>query len=210
MARELHDVLAHDLSVMVVQAAAARRLVDADPDQAVASADVIARTGREAMAELRHLFGAVRRDEGEPLGGLPSLDRLDRLADRARDAGLPVQVDVEGEPVALPTGVDLTAYRVVQEALTNAIRHAGEARATITVTYEPREVVVAVEDDGVGPAGGGELALGDVGSGNGLLGMRERVAVYGGVLEAGRRRGGGFAVRARLPIVSTPSKEAVR
>ena len=210
VARELHDVLAHDLSVMVVQASAARRLLEANPAQAAAAAEVIARTGREAMTELRHLFGAVRRDEGEPLEGLPSLGRLDGLADGAREAGLPVQVRVEGQPVTLPTGVDLTAYRVVQEALTNTIRHAGRAEATVTVRYEPWEVVVEVEDDGAGPGGGDDLALGDVGGGNGLLGMRERVALYGGLLQAGRRRGGGFAVRARLPTVSTPAKEVLR
>jgi signal transduction histidine kinase len=207
VARELHDVLAHDLSVMVVQAAGARRLLAADPDQAATAAEVIERTGREALAEIRQLLGAVRKEQGEPLAGLPGLDRIELLADRAREAGLPVEVRVEGEPVALPTGVDLTAYRVVQEALTNTIKHAGGARARVTVRYEPWEVVVEVEDDGPDP--GGHDGLATAGGGHGLVGMRERVGLYGGLLQAGHRRDGGFAVRARLPTVAKPSEEAV-
>jgi signal transduction histidine kinase len=207
IARELHDVLAHNLSVMVVQAGAARRIVERDPDTAADAAELIRTTGREALAELRQVFGPVRRGDGEPLAGPPSLANLDRLASRAREAGLPVQLRVEGAAVQLPTGVDLTAYRVVQEALTNAVKHAGDARATVTVRYEPWEVVVEVEDDGVGPEARG--ALSEVGGGHGLVGMRERVSLYGGRLQAGRRRGGGFAVRARLPTLSTSKTEVV-
>jgi signal transduction histidine kinase len=195
IARELHDVLAHNLSVMVVQAGAARRVLERDPERAVASADLIQQTGREALHELRHLFGAVRRGEGEDLFGPPSLARLDGLVERARAAGLRVALRVEGEPVPLPTGVDLTAYRVVQEALTNTLKHAGAAEAAVVVSYEPNEVVLSIEDDGVGPDGD----LTELGGGHGLVGMRERVQLYGGILQAGRRRGGGFAVRARLP-----------
>jgi signal transduction histidine kinase len=198
IARELHDVLAHNLSVMVVQAGAARRVAERRPETAVEVADLIERTGREALAELRHLFGPVRHGDGEDLQGPVGIDRVEELAARARAAGLPVHVHVEGERVKLPTGVDLTAYRVVQEALTNTLKHAGRAQASVTVSYEPNEIVISVEDDGVGPNGADD-GLADVGGGHGLVGMRERVALYGGLLQAGRRPGGGFAVRARLP-----------
>jgi signal transduction histidine kinase len=207
VARELHDVLAHNLSVMVVQASAARRVVERDPDRAGDAAELIRITGREALAELRQLFGAVRRGEGEPLAGPPSVKQVERLAARAREAGLQVRVRVEGTPVPLPAGVDVTAYRVVQEALTNTIKHAGPAQATVTVRYEPWELVVEVEDDGPGPSGNGGLSA--TGGGHGLVGMRERVQVYGGNLQCGRRRGGGYAVRARLPTLSTPKTEVV-
>jgi signal transduction histidine kinase len=201
VARELHDVLAHNLSVMVVQAGAARRIAERDPGRAEQAAELIRTTGRETLAELRQLFGPVRRGEGEALAGPPTLRRVDRLLARARDAGLKVEAQVEGKEVPLPPGVDLTAYRVVQEALTNVIKHAGAGRARVAVRYEPWEVVVEVEDDGVGPSGDG--ALGETGGGHGLVGMRERVNLYGGVFQAGPRRGGGFAVRARLPTVES-------
>ncbi len=197
IARELHDVLAHNLSVMVVQAAAARRVLDKDPARAIDVAALIERTGREALAEIRHLFGPMRRGDGEALSGPPSIARVGGLVRRARAAGLGVELRVLGDPVALPAGVDLTAYRIVQEALTNALKHAGSARASVTVSYEPNELVLSIEDDGEGPRDGYELS--DAGSGQGLVGMRERAALYGGLLQAGRRRGGGFAVRARLP-----------
>ena len=197
IARELHDVLAHNLSVMVVQASAARRILDRNPEQAVEVAALIERTGREALAEIRYLFGAVRRGEGEDLSGPPSIARIDELARRARAAGLKVEVRVVGEAVQLPPGIDLTAYRIVQEALTNSLKHAGSALASVTVAYEPGEVVLTVEDDGEGPHETDELS--DAGGGHGLVGMRERAALYGGVVQAGRRRGGGFAVHARLP-----------
>jgi signal transduction histidine kinase len=194
IARELHDVLAHSLSVMVVQSAAARRIVDRDPQRAAEAAELVRETGREALVELRHLFGPVRRGEGEALSGPPSILRVEELAGRARAAGLAVKLEIEGAAVDLPAGVDLTAYRLVQEALTNTLKHAGRAHAAVTIVYEPNEVVIAVEDDG--DATGGAL---DESGGYGLLGMRERVTLYGGVLQAGPRDGGGFAVRARLP-----------
>jgi signal transduction histidine kinase len=206
IARELHDVLAHNLSVMVVQAGAARRIVERDPDTAADAADLIRTTGREALAELRSLLGPMHREDGEPLEGVPSLKAINRLVRRAREAGLTVKLHVEGDPIDLPTGVDLTAYRVVQEALTNTLKHAGEARAEVTVRYEPWEVVVEVEDDGYGPEAAAD-GLSHLGGGHGLVGMRERVTLYGGLLQAGRRRGGGFAVRARLPRASALSKE---
>jgi signal transduction histidine kinase len=196
IARELHDVLAHSLSVMVVQAGAARRIVERDPERATQAAELVRETGREALAELRHLFGTVRRGEGEALSGPPSIRRIDDLVGRARGAGLSVRLSVEGEPVDLPTGVDLTAYRVVQEALTNTLKHAGRAHASVRITYEPNEVVLSVEDDGGEHGAAAALAEG---GGYGLVGMRERVAVYGGVLQAGPHDGAGFAVRVRLP-----------
>jgi signal transduction histidine kinase len=197
IARELHDVLAHNLSVMVVQASAARRVLDKSPVQAVEAAQLIERTGREALAEIRHLFGPVRRGDGEDLSGPPSIARVEELARRARAAGLRVELRVVGDPVELPAGIDLAAYRIVQEALTNAIKYAGSARARVTVSYEPNEVVLSVEDDGEGPRSGDGLT--DAGGGHGLVGMRERAALYGGIVDAGRRRDGGFAVHARLP-----------
>jgi signal transduction histidine kinase len=197
IARELHDVLAHNLSVMVVQATGARQVLERDPARAVEAAGLIERTGREALAELRHLFGPVRRGDGVPLSGPPSIARIDELARRARDAGLSVELRVTGDPVELPGGIDLAAYRIVQEALTNTLKHSAGARARVTVSYEPGEVVLSIEDDGEGPRAGYEL--GDAGGGHGLVGMRERAAVYGGVVQAGREPDGGFAVRARLP-----------
>jgi signal transduction histidine kinase len=197
VARDLHDVLAHNLSVMVVQAGAARRVVERNPAQAAEAAELIQRTGREALAELRHLFGAVRRGEGEDLSGPPSIARVEDLVRRARAAGLKVRLRTEGEPVPLPPGVDLAAHRVVQEALTNSLKHAGATRATVTVSYEPGELVLSIEDDGGEPVG--EDGLSATGGGHGIVGMRERVAVYGGLLQAGAREDGGFAVRARLP-----------
>jgi signal transduction histidine kinase len=205
IARELHDVLAHNLSVMVVQAGAARRIAERDPEAAADAAELIRNTGRDALAELRNLFGPVRRGEGESLAGPPSLRRVDRLVARARDAGLKVDARLEGQEVELPAGVDLTAYRVVQEGLTNVIKHAGAGRVRVLVSYEPWEVVVEVEDDGAGRKGNGALA--EAGSGHGLVGMRERVQLYGGAFHAGPRRGGGFAVRARLPTLHRSASE---
>jgi len=197
IARELHDVLAHNLSVMVVQASAARRVLDKNPLQAIEVAELIERTGRDALAEIRQLFGPVRRGDGEELSGPPSIARVDDLARRARAAGMRVELRVSGDPVALPAGIDLAAYRIVQEALTNAIKYAGSANARVTVAYEPNEVALSIEDDGEGPRDRFELE--EAGGGHGLVGMRERAALYGGIVQAGRRRGGGFAVRARLP-----------
>jgi signal transduction histidine kinase len=196
VARELHDVLAHNLSVVVVQAGAARRIVERDPARAAEVAALIELTGREALAELRHLFGTVRREDGGARGEQPGLGNLERLVTRVHEAGLEVDLRIDGEPVPLPAGVDLTAYRVVQEALTNALKHAGADSAKLTVSYEPNEVAISVEDDGEGLS---PERLGNLGGGHGLAGMQERVALYGGLLQAGRRRGGGFAVRARLP-----------
>jgi signal transduction histidine kinase len=196
VARELHDVLAHNLSVVVVQAGAARRIVERDPERAAEVAALIELTGREALAELRHLFGPLRREDGGAPTEQPGLGDLERLVARVQQAGLPVDLQIDGEPVPLPAGVDLTAYRLVQESLTNALKHAGADSATVRLSYEPNEVVISVEDDGEGLS---PERLSNLGGGHGLAGMEERVALYGGLLQAGRRRGGGFAVRARLP-----------
>jgi signal transduction histidine kinase len=195
VARELHDVLAHNLSVMVIQASAARRVVQQDPAAAGQAAEVISATGREALSELRYVFGPVRKQDGDALGA-PGLANINQLASRAHRAGVPVEIRVEGKPIQLSPGADLAAYRVVQEALTNTLKHARGARATVIVRYEPGDVVVEVLDTGVGGVNGAPAESG----GHGLAGMRERVVLYGGKLDAGRRPQGGFAVRAQLPV----------
>ena len=195
IARELHDVVAHDVSVMVVQAAAAKRIVEREPDRAEEAIVSIEGTGREALAEMRRLLGVLRRgDEDLALAPQPSLSRVDALLARTRAAGLDVALERSGDDAPLPAGVDLAAYRVVQEALANVVRHAGAEHATVRLTYDPRAVVVEVVDDGRGAANGGGKA------GHGLVGLRERVDLYGGDFEAGPRAEGGFGVRARLPV----------
>jgi signal transduction histidine kinase len=195
IARELHDVVAHDVSVMVVQAAAAKRIVEREPDRAEEAIVSIEGTGREALAEMRRLLGVLRRgDEDLALAPQPSLSRVDALLARTRAAGLDVALERSGDDTPLPAGVDLAAYRVVQEALANVVRHAGAEHATVRLTYDPRAVVVEVVDDGRGAANGGSKA------GHGLIGLRERVELYGGDFEAGPRAEGGFGVRARLPV----------
>jgi signal transduction histidine kinase len=194
IARELHDVVAHNVSVMVVQAGAERKaLGDARPETAEVL-ETIEQTGRAAMAEMRRLLGMLRRSDDElALAPQPSLERVGDLVAQVRDAGMPVELCVEGEPRPLPAGVDLSAYRIVQEALTNALKHAGPASAKVTVRYGREELDIEIADDGAGraPANGG---------GHGLVGMRERVLLFGGDLDAGRARGGGYTVRARLPL----------
>jgi signal transduction histidine kinase len=194
IARELHDVVGHSVSVMTVQASAVRRRLDTDQDQVREALEVVERTGREALAEMRRMVGVLRHPEESPaLAPQPSLEQLERLVEHTRDAGLPVELRIEGEPVPLPAGIDLTAYRLVQEGLTNAVKHAGAKRAEVLVRYADGRVELTVSDDG-GGEGGGE------GSGHGLVGMRERVSVYGGDLEAGPRPEGGFRLRATLPV----------
>jgi signal transduction histidine kinase len=197
VARELHDVLAHNLSVMVIQAAGARRLLDRDPEAAAEAAELIRENGREALIELRHVFGAVRRGEGEGLEGTPGLANVEGLVERARAAGLPVTLTVEGRPLELSPGPDMAAYRLVQEALTNTLKHAGRASTEVVVGYRPDAVVIEIRDEGDDPAPAAEPFES---GGHGLVGMRERVGLYGGEVEAGTRSGGGFVVRARLPF----------
>lgn len=193
IARELHDVIAHSVSVMTVQAGAARLLLDDDPERARAPLLAVEETGREALAEMRRLLGILRGSEpGALLDPQPSIGRIEALVDQVRTAGLPVDVTVEGEPRPLSPGIDLVAYRVVQEALTNALKHAGAARAHVELRYRDGSLELSVVNDGRVVAKGVD--------GHGIVGMRERVALYGGELEAGPRREGGFAVRARLPV----------
>ncbi len=201
IARELHDVVAHNVSVMVVQAGAARRVLPTRPGEAEEALVSIEATGRQALTEMRRLLG-VLRTEDEAAGVLepqPSLGQLEVLLASVREAGLAVDVTTEGEPRPLPAGVDLTAYRIVQEALTNILKHAGPARASVVLRYDDGAVEVGVSDDGRGIAADPAIVNGANG-GHGLVGMRERVALFGGRLHAGPRRGGGYLVTARLPI----------
>jgi signal transduction histidine kinase len=193
IARELHDVIAHSVSVMTVQAGAARTLLPEDPDRAMAPLLAVEETGRQALAEMRRLLGILREDNAPALAPQPGLSELPALAESVRHAGLPVEVSVEGEPRPLPAGVDLTAYRIVQEALTNTLKHAGPTRASVVVRYDRDAVVLSVIDDG-------RISTAADGSGHGLIGMRERVGLYGGELHAGPGANGGFVVSARLPV----------
>jgi signal transduction histidine kinase len=193
IARELHDVVAHNVSMMVVQAGAADRVLEGDQPDVRRALAAIAGTGRETVDEMRLLLGVVRSDEGDGLSPQPGLADLDQLVSNVRSAGLHVDLRVEGERSPLSPGVDLSAYRIVQEALTNVLKHTETARVEVTVRYANDAVQVEVCDDGRPrePTAGG---------GNGLIGMRERVAMLGGEFRAGARRDGGFAVFARLPI----------
>ncbi|HEY6069407.1 MAG TPA: sensor histidine kinase [Gaiellaceae bacterium] len=194
LARELHDVVGHSVSVMVVQAGAERLALGEEQPATREALLAIERTGREALAEMSRLLGILRKDgEGLALAPRPSLGQVEALVATVRDAGVPVELRVEGERTALPPGVDVSAYRIVQEALTNVVKHAGPARAYVVVRYDGGAVEVHVTDDGRGTDDRNEL-------GYGLAGMRERVALHGGTFEAGRRNGGGFTVRARLPL----------
>ena len=193
--RELHDVIAHTVSVMTVQAGAARLLLDEEPERAAGPLLSIEATGRQALAEIRRLFGILGADAVDSaFGPQPGMADLDGLLEHARRAGLPVQLAVEGEPRPLAPGVDLAAYRIVQEALTNARKHAAPARAGVALRYTRDALELEITNDG------GYLTRGGGGGGQGLIGMHERVALYGGELEAGPRAGGGYAVRARLPV----------
>lgn len=194
LARELHDIVGHSVSVMTVQASAVRRLLRPDQEREREALLVVEQTGREALAEMRRLVGVLLRpEEGPALAPQPGLEHVAKLVDQAREAGLPTELRVEGEVLELAPSCDLTAYRVVQEGLTNALKHANASRADVFVRYDGAEVEVVIRDDGRGGGDGG-------GGGHGLVGMRERVAVCGGELQAGPRAGGGFELRARLPV----------
>jgi signal transduction histidine kinase len=193
IARDLHDVVAHSMSMVVLQVGAVRRLLHEDQARERETLLAVEATGREALAEMRRLLGIQRRAEnGSALAPQPTLADVPDLAEHVRAAGLPVALRVEGEPVALAPGLDLSAYRIVQEALTNALKHAGPASATVVVRYGPRALELEVSDTGRGGAVNGH--------GHGLIGMRERAALYGGALEAGAVPGGGWRVCARLPV----------
>ncbi|HEY2603273.1 MAG TPA: histidine kinase, partial [Thermoleophilaceae bacterium] len=194
IARELHDVVAHAVSVMVLQVGAVRhRLPAADsPDRE--ALERVERAGRNALAEMRRLLGAMRQDGESPeLAPQPGLGNIESLLDEVRRAGLPVELHVEGEPIALPRALDLSAYRIVQEGLTNTLKHARASRADVTIRYEPAELQIEVRDDGDGSAGGDGL-------GQGLVGIRERVKIYGGEMSASAANGRGFVLSTRLPL----------
>jgi signal transduction histidine kinase len=199
IARELHDVIAHSVSVMVVQAGAAQAVLEQHPERAVESLEAVQETGRQALVEMSRLVGLLR-DDSEELGlaPQPGLGELDALVAQVRTAGLPVEVRIEGLQRKVSLGVDLSAYRVIQEALTNALKHAGRARAEVTVRFEHDALEVEVLDDGPG-------CMNAHSGGHGLAGMRERVSVFGGEFVAGPLPGGGFAVRARLPLEAAPA-----
>jgi signal transduction histidine kinase len=214
IARELHDIVSHSVSLMVVQAGAAREVLGTMPDEAAAAMLAVEDAGRATMTELRHLLGLLAPSptgEGSPdttnLSPQPSLSRLSPLIDRIAFAGLPVEVRISGEPRPLPTGIDLTAYRVIQEALTNALKHGDGVKAEVMVRYADNYVRVEVLNtgpsvltgSGTGPDRHAASNRAD-GARRGLLGLRERVAVYGGDLDARRRLGGGYRVRARIPL----------
>jgi signal transduction histidine kinase len=194
IARELHDVVAHAVSVMVLQVGAVRhKLPDALAEDRDALGDV-ERAGRTALAEMRQLLAAMRRDGDEAeLLPQPGLDGLDSLVDEVSRAGLSVALHVDGDAVPLPRGMDLSAYRIVQEGLTNALKHAHAADADVTVRYRPDGLEIEIRDDGVGGAESDGL-------GHGLVGIRERVKIYGGEMTAGSENSGGFVLRARLPL----------
>lgn len=199
IARDLHDVVAHNVSIMVVQAGAARRVLDSDPERTREALLSVEATGRQALAEMRRLLGVLRADpDSLALAPQPGAGQIGDLVEQVRAAGLDVALQREGEPRELPAGVDLVAYRVVQEGLTNILKHAGHARALVTIRYEPETMNLEIRDDGVGRVGRTD------GSGHGLFGMRERLALYGGTLEAGPSDAGGFVVRATLPTGPRP------
>ncbi|MER5647417.1 histidine kinase [Streptosporangium sp. NPDC002524] len=200
IAAELHDVVTHNVSVMVIQAGAARKVMDVEPEQSRQALLAIESGGRAAMAELRNVMGLLAGPGGERLDGpsdglepQPGLDQLDALVERVRAAGVPVSVEV-ARPGPLPPGVDLAAYRVVQEALTNTIKHAAGAAASVTIGHDGDRLEIEVTDTG-GSRGAGPRS----GDGRGLIGLRERLAVYGGTLDAGQTAGGGFRIRASVP-----------
>jgi signal transduction histidine kinase len=216
IASEMHDVVTHNVSVMVVQAGAARRVLDSSPGDAREALLAVEANGRTAMTELRHLLGLLAPpEEGEPglpdsasgghdtaLSPQPGLDQIGSLVDRVRTVGLPVELSVEGER-DLPPGLDLAAYRVVQEGLTNVLQHAGQARTIVRVEYRPRDLLITVSDDGPAPGSPApDLVRGEPpgSGGRGLIGLRERLAVYNGEIDAGPRPGGGWRLAARIPL----------
>jgi signal transduction histidine kinase len=202
LARELHDVVAHSISVIAVQSGVGAHVAQTQPEEAAKALAAIEATSRAALTELRRLLGVLRQDDESEgsLAPVPGLADLDGLLAEVAKAGLAVRLQVEGRPAPLPAGVDLSAYRIVQEALTNVVKHAGPARAQVVIRYRDHEVMVEVTDDGRGAVT--SVSDGRARVGHGLIGMRERVAVFGGDLQTGPRPGGGFRVAARLPFAA--------
>jgi signal transduction histidine kinase len=195
IARELHDAIAHNVSMMVLQAGAERRTLDGQQGGTHAVLQTIEQTGRGALTEMRRLVGMLREDGEDELSPQPGLDDLPHLAAQVREAGLPVELAVEGDKRPLPVGIELSAYRIVQEALTNALQHAGNATASVRVRYGDDTLELEIIDDGPGSVP--PIATG---GGHGLTGMRERVALYGGRIDTGHKASGGFRVLVLLPV----------
>jgi signal transduction histidine kinase len=194
IARELHDVIAHSLSVIVVQATAERRVLGPDREATAETLESIEQAGRQAMTELRRLLGLLRKSDGElSLAPQPGLAELGDLVGEVRAAGVEIDMRTDGDLGVLPRGLDLTAYRIVQECLTNVLKHAAARRVEISLRSQGRCLDIDVIDDGIS-------ARASSPGGFGLVGMRERVSVYGGTVQAGHREGGGFRVHARLPL----------
>jgi signal transduction histidine kinase len=194
IARELHDIVAHSVSVMVLQVGAVRHNLPDTLERDSEALRGVEQTGRAALGEMRRLLGAMRSDgEDAERSPHPGLDRLDALIEEIERAGLPVTLQVEGERIELPAAIDLSAYRIVQEGLTNALRHAHASQADVLVRYGPGDVQIEVRDNGGGAQGGDGL-------GHGLIGVRERVKIYGGEMSAGTVNGGGFLLSTRLPV----------
>ncbi|MFH8371666.1 sensor histidine kinase [Streptomyces sp. NPDC018031] len=201
IARELHDVLAHSISVINIQAGVGLALLDQDPEQARTALATIKTASKEALGEVRQVLDTLRAPGAAPRAPAPGLDRLGELTEQARGAGLAVAVVAEGPVRPLPPGADLAAFRIVQEALTNVVRHSGARTARVRLRHTTREFEMTIDDDG--PAAAGGLT----GGGNGLIGMRERAAALGGTVEAGPRPDGGFRVRARFPLAAAPAAD---
>jgi signal transduction histidine kinase len=194
IARELHDAIAHNVSMVVMQAGAERRVLEKGGGSPHELLETIEQVGRGALTEMRRLIGMLRSDAGDPLAPEPGLADVSLLVAQVRAAGLPVDLSIEGTRRELPLGIELSAYRIIQEALTNALKHAGDARASVLIRYGEDSLELEIADDGAGaPAA-------VTSSGHGLVGMKERVSLYGGRLDAGHRAGRGFAVRVLLPI----------
>jgi len=194
IARELHDIVAHSVSVMVLQVGAVRHKLPPGSEEDGEALRSVERAGRTALAEMRRLLGAMRNDgEEAELVPQPGLDGLDSLLEEVGRAGLPVELHVEGDAAPLPRAIELSAYRIVQEGLTNALKHARATRADVTVRYEPRALQLEIRDDGLGSTTSDGL-------GHGLVGIRERVKIYGGEMSAGSVNGGGFVLSTRLPL----------
>jgi signal transduction histidine kinase len=198
IARELHDVVAHAVSVMVLQVGAVRHRMPAGDTEDRDALQNVEQAGRTALAEMRRLLDAMRREDEElELAPQPGLDGIDKLLRDVGAAGLAVDLKVQGEPVQLPAGLDLSAYRIVQEGLTNALKHAAADHAEVHIRYGASHLEVEVRDDGRGPASAGAAAAGH---GHGLVGIRERVKIYGGEVKVGTTEAGGFDLHARFPI----------
>ncbi len=197
IARDLHDVIGHDISLINVQASMGLDLMDSQPEQARAALSAIKSASKEALEELRTMLTTLRRDhDAAPRSPAPGLDRLPELIELTRAAGLSVEVEISGQAPPLPAAVQLAAYRIIQESLTNVARHAGQARVTVRVTYDDADMRVEIDDDGTPPSRGPAA----IGTGSGITGMRERATALGGDLSAGFCPGGGFRVSARLPV----------